>query len=106
MVEFDLSTYSKQELMDLKQEIDQELAVRRRKNLKTAHNEVENIADKYGVTIADLISEIIGEPEEEVGQALYRHPHDPTKRWSGRGRRPNWVKEWQARGGSLDELRR
>lgn len=34
----------------------------------------------------------------------YRHPTNPGQTWTGRGRRPAWVNEWLAGGGSLDDL--
>ena len=37
--------------------------------------------------------------------AVYRHPDDPSKTWSGRGRRPGWVNEALDAGRSLDDLR-
>lgn len=105
MPQSDLAGYSKQELLDLKDLIDRELEQRRRAQLKEAQNEIEDVAERYGVALADLLTGIVGEPEGE-SEAVYRHPQDPTKRWAGRGRRPKWIKEWQARGGSLDQLRR
>ena len=35
----------------------------------------------------------------------YRHPDDTTQQWSGRGRQPEWFKEWVDAGKSMDLLR-
>lgn len=35
----------------------------------------------------------------------YQHPDDPTKHWSGRGRAPLWVAEWQATHSNLELLK-
>ena len=38
--------------------------------------------------------------------AMYRHPHNPSLEWSGRGRRPVWVIEWQRNnGGDISALK-
>lgn len=34
----------------------------------------------------------------------YRDPEDPTKTWSGHGRRPNWLRERLEDGAVLDEF--
>ena len=34
----------------------------------------------------------------------YRDPKDASRTWAGRGGKPNWVREHQQRGGSLDDL--
>lgn len=36
----------------------------------------------------------------------YSHPSDPGLTWSGRGRRPKWVAEWEMAHGSLEGLPR
>lgn len=36
--------------------------------------------------------------------AKYHHPNDPSKTWTGRGKRPTWVKEFLASGGVLPGL--
>ncbi|HAZ7924890.1 TPA: H-NS histone family protein [Escherichia coli] len=32
------------------------------------------------------------------------NPDDQWETWNGRGRKPKWVKEWLAKGHSLEEL--
>ncbi|WP_229467585.1 H-NS histone family protein [Massilia sp. Mn16-1_5] len=36
-------------------------------------------------------------------QSKYRNPEDPDQRWSGRGRKPAWVKAWVASGKSFED---
>lgn len=40
----------------------------------------------------------------EAARVAYRHPDNADMCWSGRGRKPKWVENWLAEGGSLDEL--
>ncbi len=34
----------------------------------------------------------------------YAHPGNPELKWSGRGRRPNWVELWAQNGGAMSAL--
>lgn len=34
----------------------------------------------------------------------FRHPENPAKTWSGRGRQPDWIKDALAKGKSLDDM--
>lgn len=101
----DLSTYSQQELIRLRKQVEQELESRRRIDRRTARQEVKDIAERYGISLADLLTGSSTQPKPPGGRLAYQHPSDPSKNWSGRGRKPNWLKEWEASGRSLDELR-
>lgn len=75
---------------------------------RQAREEAKEIARKYGLNLADVIGE---QPKRGKGGGggkvppKYRHPEDPSKTWAGRGRKPAWVRDWEANGGSLDALR-
>ena len=99
----DLSKYNSQELRQLKAEIDKELKSRRRQEARQAQKEIKSIAERYGFSRTGLVS---GQPQKGGKRAAkYRHPEDADKTWSGRGRKPAWVKEWESAGRSLDDLR-
>jgi len=102
----DLSSYSRQDLIKLRKQVEHELESRRRIDQRSARQELKDIAEKYGMSLADLITGIgSGEGRGPKGEIVFRHPQDPAKGWSGRGRKPKWIKEWEASGRSLDELR-
>lgn len=101
-----LSSYSRQELVKLRRQIDRELESRRRVEQRTARQEVRNIVEKYGISVTDLT----GGAQKRAPRAakegpVYRHPSDPDLAWAGRGRKPKWVKEWEAAGRPLEQLR-
>jgi DNA-binding protein H-NS len=102
----DLSSYSRQELFKLRKQVEQELDSRRKVDQRTARQEIKDIAVKYGLSIADLVTGSTTQPARSGDRLVYRHPQYPDKSWSGRGRRPNWIKEWEDSGHSLDELRK
>lgn len=101
----DLTKYSTPELNQLKKDIDKELKKRRRQDVKEAQKELKQVAEKYGLSVSDLVPSGAAKPSSSSGTVRFRHPEDPNKGWSGRGRKPAWVKEWEAKGRSLDELR-
>lgn len=58
--------------------------------------------------VIDMSSEIIEPPKSTKREAppLYRHPLHPHCEWSGRGRRPTWLKEFlQTPGRSIEQCR-
>lgn len=101
-----LSKYNSQELRQLKADIDKELKTRRRDEVRQAQKELKSVAERYGFSLSELVG---GAQPARGGRAKaagkYRHPDDASKTWSGRGRKPNWIKEWEAQGRALDELR-
>ncbi len=102
-----LSKLSGQELRQLQRDIDKEIASRRKEEQKQAKRELKQVADKYGFALDDLVKgSVSGTKKGSRGNSpvRFRHPDDPSRTWSGRGRKPIWVKEWEAAGRSVDEL--
>lgn len=100
-----LSKYSSQELRQLKVDIDKELKKRRKDEVKQAQKELRSVAERFGFSLNELLSAQAGKGATAKGVAKYQNPDDASKTWSGRGRKPAWVKEWEGSGRSLDELR-
>jgi|HigsolmetaAR202D_1030399.scaffolds.fasta_scaffold08919_2 DNA-binding protein H-NS len=102
-----LSKYSSQELRQLKEEIDRELKKRRKEEVKLAQKELKSVAERYGFSLSELLAAQSGRIAEggSKGAAKYQHPDDASKTWSGRGRKPGWVKDWEGAGRSIEELR-
>ena len=71
--------------------------------------EIQEKASALGRSFDDLLPEK-GKGKEKAksnppGPAKYKNPNDPSKTWSGRGRKPKWLEEWLAGGGNLDGLK-
>ena len=120
----DLSKYSSEELRQLRSDIDAELKSRRREDAKMAQKELKSVAEKYGFSLNELVSgapakqgrrsgtvrfrhpdAVVPSADVEWEPVGFRHPEDPSKVWSGRGRKPVWIKEWEGNGRSLEKLR-
>lgn len=103
-----LSKYSVKELEKLKKDIDKEIGARRKHEERQAREELKEVAAKYGFTLNELVGGTPAKPKSrsvDKPQEKFRHPDDPTKTWTGRGRKPKWVKEWEAAGCSIDDLK-
>ena len=101
----DLSNYTTEQLNQLKKDIDKEVQSRRKEDSKKAQQEMKRVAERYGFTLNDLVGEKQPAKTRAKGKAQFQHPTDTSKTWTGRGRKPTWIKDWEAEGRSLDELR-
>ena len=101
----DLAKYSSDELRQLQSDIDAELKNRRREDAKLAQRELKSVAEKYGFSLTDLVNGSSAKGTGKPTTVRFRHPDDPSKVWSGRGRKPVWIKEWEQAGRSLEKLR-
>jgi len=100
----DLSNYTTQQLNALKKDIDKEINGRRKEDAKKAQQELKQVAERYGFTLSDLVAGQSGKVRAKA-KVRFQHPSDASMTWSGRGRKPAWVKDWEASGRSLEELR-
>jgi DNA-binding protein H-NS len=100
----DLSKLDHDELDRLKKDIDKELKRRLRDGIKEAQKKARLLAEKYGLSVQDLVGGVGGKTGT-AGTVRFRHPDDAGKTWSGRGRKPGWIKEWEGAGKSLEVLR-
>lgn len=77
---------------------------RRTKELRA---EIDAMLDKEGLSIDDVYGGRAGKRTSggrSKGPAKFRHPENPAKTWSGRGRQPVWYKEAIAAGKSPEDM--
>lgn len=109
MKKINLSALSTSELQALKADVEKELSDRSAKI--QAIEEVKKIAAEKGLRLDELLAEFgtvsRSKGKRELGPApiRFRHPKDPSLTWSGRGKRPNWMKDALAQGLSEDAMR-
>jgi len=94
------------ELRNLQEQIKQQLKQRESQELAKAREQIQSIADSVGVPLKELI----GAATARAGKggtvaARFRNPSNGAQQWSGRGRQPQWVKDWLASGKAIDLLR-
>lgn len=105
----DLSTMSAAELRKLQDQIKQQLKTRESQELAKAREQIHAIAQSVGVPLKDLIGgagATRSSPSKGSSVApQFRNPANGAQQWSGRGRQPQWVKDWLAAGNAIDTLR-
>lgn len=79
----------------------QDAVVERQAEEKVAlKQKMEEMAAQAGLSVSDIFGGKRGVKRGKVA-VKYRHPKDPTKTWTGRGRMPNWL---VAEGGKRDRF--
>jgi len=106
----ELEEMSRDELEELRANVDRALADVEERRRNTARAAVEATAAEHGFTLAELYD--LPAPKRRAtrgrartkGEAKYRNPDDPSQTWPGKGRKPQWIKDAEAAGRSLDDF--
>lgn len=96
-----LDTLSKDELKQLKSDVDKALKsidTRRKADAKKA---AEHAAKEYGFSLDELL---VSSGKGTKSAPKYANPLDPAQTWTGRGRKPNWVIAALSEGKNMDDM--
>jgi len=104
----DLETMPLPELRTLRVQIEAEIR-RRGSATQRLIKRVQKLAADQGLSLNELLTVAGGADEAPTvsrsGTAIkYRNPVNPAQGWTGHGRKPGWVIDYLANGGSLDKL--
>ena len=107
-----LSDLSLAQLNALKKRVEKQIKCHKEENIKMAKIEAIKAAKKYGVTFNDLINQSGIKKRTKKSSSLqgtkispkYVSPDSSSLTWSGRGRKPKWVKEALEKGAFLSDL--
>jgi DNA-binding protein H-NS len=107
MKDSQLEKMSIEELVDLKGRIDAMIGNKKDRKRTELKERLAAMAKEEGYSISDLYNGGGGrKPGRGVraggSAAKFQHPDNPAMTWSGRGRKPNWVKEL---GGDIERYR-
>lgn len=101
LADINLDEMSLDDLKTLQKQVNRAVdGYKERKRLK-ALTELEAKAQELGFSLTDLVG---GKKARKPGIPKYQHPDDSTITWTGKGRRPDWVKEALESGKSLEDL--
>jgi DNA-binding protein H-NS len=100
----DLSHFSLAELRNLQDDIGKQMKKREQDELAKAREEIMSIAQGVGLSVKDLLGAVVPAKRGSVA-AQFGNPANAAQQWTGRGRQPNWVKEWIAEGKDKDLLK-
>lgn len=122
----DLGSKSLSELRKLQTAVQREIAKRQQKSKDAVLREIEKVVRSAGLSVAELLgtdatepkrrgrkpkalvakdSSDVAAPAKRKGRAKFANPDDPSKKWTGKGRKPQWVVNHLANGKTLDDLR-
>ncbi|GAB3539453.1 H-NS histone family protein [Noviherbaspirillum agri] len=102
-----LSTLSLAELRALLGEVEDEIKIREKDEIAKARAQILAIAQEVGIPLEELIGGrgVIKADQAKKVAIQYRHPTDRALQWTGRGRQPQWIKDWLASGQTLKDLK-
>ena len=103
MSEINLYSYSIPELQMLARDIEVELKRRNDEERKRVLVQMKELAASVDMTLEDVIA--YSSSKKTKGEPKYQNPDNPRQTWTGRGKRPSWIKAALEAGGSLDDLR-
>jgi len=117
---FNLDDLSVGELEKLIRQAERKLNKKRMEAVKAAQAEIGKIARDLGVSVDDLLQEQANRQKKKVtrGKAAgqkktaprkparikYRNPANSSETWTGRGKRPIWLRDALERGARLDDF--
>lgn len=110
----DLRDLSLEELKELQKIINSAVDDYYKVQVEKALAEAQQLADKYGVDVADAISGLQKSETKKQARATrakkapkikYQHPYNRSLSWTGRGRTPTWIEDLLEGGMTMDELR-
>ena len=103
MPEINLHDLSIQELQALSRDIEGELKRRGDEERKKVLVQMKELAASVDMTLEEVIA--YSSTKKTKGEPKYQNPENPRQTWTGRGKRPSWIKAALEQGKSLDELR-
>lgn len=95
---------NRDELVDLRKQVDKALKSYEKRKLEEARREAAKAAAEFGYSLNDLRGGDKGKPKGAKLPPKYAHPDQPGLTYSGRGRKPKWLQERLDAGASLDDF--
>jgi len=106
--QIELSDYSFDDLDALRLRVIERMEYVRTEKMREAVARLEGIARELGMDRGDVVAHLTGKPAKKRRRRAtlkYRNPRDPTRTWSGRGKKPDWVLQHLSAGGRIEDLR-
>ena len=110
----DIKTMTRKELEKLKGQIEKQLEKLEVQDKKAAREAAEKAAKAHGFSLNELTE---GKPApktrakrgtaksaKSVNPPKYRNPANPSQTWTGKGRRPEWIKAAQEKGTDIETM--
>ena len=100
----ELEKMSRNELLQLRDDIDKALVNAEKRERKDALEAAEKAAAEFGFSLSELSNNAPRGTKSQKSKAKYRNPNAPDQTWTGRGRKPQWVHDALNSGTDIAEL--
>lgn len=100
MVDIDLKALSIADLDKLASDIQREIDQRRSQEIKQTAAQIKALAAQAGLSLEDILRI---KPKQKT-PVKYRNPENPEQTWTGRGKRPDWLRNALNSGRELMEF--
>ncbi len=98
-MKFDLDTLTRTELEKLRGEVDKALSSVAERERHAALDAAERAAKAHGFSLKELTGmATVKSKNRAKNPPKYRHPENPAATWTGRGRKPQWIRDAEAAG--------
>ena len=91
------------DLNALSKAIETEIERRNAEAKRQALVQMKELAASVGMTIQEVMAYTAA--KKTKGQPKYQNPTDPSQTWTGRGKRPAWIKAAVEQGKTLEDLK-
>ena len=107
-----VKSMTRKELEKLKGQIEKQLDKLATQDKKAALDAAEKAAKAHGFSLGELTGGAAAKPTRKargtkakgnVNPPKYRNPANPDQTWTGKGRRPEWIKAAQGAGVDIDK---
>ena len=103
----DLSAYSLEELSSLVNKANKAIAHKERNRVQEIRDEIERLAGDMDMSVEEVIHFDARKKKggkTTVGKAKFQNPANPEQSWTGRGKRPGWLREALGQGARLEDF--
>ena len=103
MIDNIISNYSIDQLNDLIQKAEEEKERKKASEIVALRSQMVAMAGKLGMKVEDIIS-YESQKKKTSGKPKYRNPANPEQTWTGRGKKPGWLKQALDRGVKIEDF--
>jgi len=102
----DLNNMSRRDLEKLRNDVDKALSTVADRERKAALDAAERAAAEHGFKLSELTGSSMGRGSKVKSKspAKYRNSANADETWSGRGRKPGWIREAEAAGRNIADF--
>ena len=100
----DLEKLSLKELKDLQDKVSVAIFDFEKRRKAEALDELKALAQAQGFSLEELVDGTKGKKVRTPVAPKYADPANPSNTWTGRGRKPKWMAEALANGGSPEDF--